>query len=163
MNYELPEDQQFSNLVWPVLAVSPDGRQFVYSTTKGLYLRSMDELDARLIAGTDENPHNPFFSPDGQWIGYLSQTDKKLKKIAISGGAPVALCDVANVLGASWDSDNTIVYADRRKGIMRVSADGGTPETLIEEEKEDLYQSSTSAGWKIRAVYDLLPTKDIRL
>ena len=57
--YELPEDQQFSNLMNALLAVSPDGRQFVYSTSEGLYLRSMDELDARLIPGTGENPQQP--------------------------------------------------------------------------------------------------------
>ena len=77
------------------LAVSPDGSQFVYGTTEGLYLRSVDELDARLIAGTDKDSDQPFFSPDGQWIGYLSQSDQKLKKVAISGGAPVVLCDTS--------------------------------------------------------------------
>ena len=54
------------------LAVSPDGKQFVYSTTKGLYLRSVDELAAKLIAGTEGNTQQPFFSPDGKWIGYFS-------------------------------------------------------------------------------------------
>ena len=55
-DYELPEGQQFDNLDFQVLAVSPDGKQFVYSTTKGLYLRSVDELDAKLIAGTEGKP-----------------------------------------------------------------------------------------------------------
>ena len=85
-------------LAIPTLAVSPDGRQFVYSTAKGLYLRSMDELDAKLIAGTERSHNQPFFSPDGKWIGYCSGTDQKLKKIAISGGAPVTLCDVTDAL-----------------------------------------------------------------
>ncbi len=118
------------------LAVSPDGRHFVYGTSKGLYLRSMDELDARLVAGTDKDSGQPFFSPDGQWIGYFSQSERKLKKVAISGGAPVVLCDLGWMVGASWDSDNTIVFSYPQKGIMRVSARGGTPETLIEIGKE---------------------------
>jgi eukaryotic-like serine/threonine-protein kinase len=134
------EDQQLINSAYPVLAVSPDGRQFVYSTTKGLCRRSLDELDTRLISSAAENPLNPFFSPDGQWVGYLSMANGKLKKVAISGGAPVVLCEVGNVIGASWNSDNTIVYSQSGKGIMRVSAGGGTPETLIGEEKELLYQ-----------------------
>ena len=76
-DYELPEGQQFSHgtLIIP-LAVSPDGSQFVYGTTEGLYLRSVDALDARLIPGTDKDSVQPFFSPDGQWIGYCSDGSK---------------------------------------------------------------------------------------
>jgi serine/threonine protein kinase len=133
LDHNLPEDQQFnfSQVPGHTLAVSPDGSQFVYSTSKGLYLRSVDELNASPIAGTGENPQSPFFSPDSQWIGYWSSADRKLKKIAIRGGAPVTLCDVTWVFGAIWYTDNTIVYSDVTKGIMRVSANGGTPETLI--------------------------------
>jgi eukaryotic-like serine/threonine-protein kinase len=133
----LAEDQQLIISNNPILAVSPNGRQFVYCTSKGLCLRSTEELDVRLIAGAIENPLIPFFSPDGQWVGYRS--NNKLKKVAISGGTPVVLCDVGNVGQASWHSDNTIVYGQTGKGIMRVSADGGTPETLIGEEEEIFY------------------------
>jgi serine/threonine protein kinase len=131
--YELPEGQEFSNPSTPVLAVSPDGNLFVYGTTEGLYLRSIDALDARLIAGTDKSSLQPFFSPDGQWVGYWSQSDRKLKKVAISGGAPVALYDGGPLFGgASWDSAETIVYSDILSGgIKRISANGGTPESLI--------------------------------
>ena len=89
----------------------------------------MDQFDARLIPGTDENSQFPFFSPDGQWVGYLSIEEGKLKKIAISGGAPIALCDVSSYTLAMWCTDNTIVYGAGNAGIMRVSADGGTPGT----------------------------------
>jgi serine/threonine protein kinase len=135
-DYELPAGQQFNNneigSAQPQLAISPNGSQFVYGTNEGLYIRSVDALDARLIAGTDKDSANPFFSPDGQWICYASQSDQKLKKVAISGGAPVALCDISVfVAGASWDSDNSIVYSDISSGIMRVSANGGTPESLV--------------------------------
>jgi serine/threonine protein kinase len=129
LDYELPEGQQFSNLLFPALAASPDGKQIVYSTTKGLYLRSVDELTAKLVAGTEGNTQQPFFSPDGKWIGYFG--DQKLKKIAVNGGAPVALCSVAVPTGASWGADNTIVYGQLLGGIMRISANGGTPESLI--------------------------------
>jgi serine/threonine protein kinase len=133
--YELPEGQQLFVPQVPgtiQLAVSPDGSQFVYLTTDGLYLRAVNELDARLIAGTDKSSVEPFFSPDGQWLGYFSSSDQKLKKVAISGGAPVVICDTSPlVIGASWNSDNTIVYSDILQGIMRVSGDGGTPELLI--------------------------------
>jgi serine/threonine-protein kinase len=114
----------------PVLAVSSDGKQFVYSTSKGLYLRSVDELTAKLIAGTEgEDTQQPFFSPDGKWIGYFS--GGKLKKIAIGGGAPVTLCAVGQLAGASWDTDNTIVYGQVPGDIMRISANGGTPQSVV--------------------------------
>jgi serine/threonine protein kinase/Tol biopolymer transport system component len=135
-DYHLPEDQQFNwNQRGEVpLAVSPDGSHFVYGTTEGLYIRAVDELDARLIPGTDGNSRSPFFSTDGNWLGYMSVEENKLKKIAISGGAPVVLCDTQSLLGASWNTDNTIVYGAFRQGIMRVSADAGIPEMLIETE-----------------------------
>jgi eukaryotic-like serine/threonine-protein kinase len=131
--HDLPEDQQLniSAMNGHTIAVSPDGSQFVYSTSKGLYVRSVNEMGARLVPGTDGNPQSPFFSHDGQWLGYWSQTDNRLKKIAVGGGTPVVLCDVAYLFGAIWYADNTIVFSDVPNGIMRISANGGTPQILV--------------------------------
>jgi hypothetical protein len=129
--YNLPESRQLNPYL--PLAVSPDGNQFVYATPGGLYLRSISELNARLIAGTEKTPSSPFFSPDGKWIGYYSSAGNKLKKIPIAGGAPVDLCDASTgVVGAMWNSDDTILFGQVGKGIMRVSANGGTPELLVQ-------------------------------
>ena len=132
-DYNLPEGQQFTNSgVIPSLAISPNGRQIVYSTPEGLCLRSIDELTAKPITGAEGNAAEPFFSPDGQWIGYFSVVDRQLKKISINGGAPVTLCSISTyMLGASWSADNTIVYGQINGDIMRVSANSGTPESLI--------------------------------
>jgi serine/threonine protein kinase len=65
-DYDLPEGQQFSSLSFLVLAVSPDGKQFAYSTSSGLYLHSVNEFAAKLVAGTEGSVENPFFSPDGK-------------------------------------------------------------------------------------------------
>ena len=129
--YELPDDQQFNQSY--DLAVSPDGKQLVYATTSGLYLHSMDRLDSRLITGTDGNSIDPSFSPDSQWISYWSSEEGKLKKAAVSGGVPISLCDTSKgISSANWMPDGTIVYSDILEGgIKRISADGGTPETLI--------------------------------
>jgi len=132
--HELPKDQQFTNQTGMPIGISRDGKQLVYSTTGGLYLRSANDFDAKLIAGTETDPSNPIFSPDGQWVGYFSGQDNKLKKIAIGGGAPVSLCDAATVVGAGWSADGSIVYAEWGKGIKRVSADGGNPELIVKEE-----------------------------
>ena len=126
---ELPEGLQFRG-PFPI-AISPDGGRFVYSTSKGLYSRSIDELTAKPIAGAEGDALQPFFSPDGKWIAYISPGDKKLKKVAVDGGTSVPLCDYANTPSASWGADNAIVYSEFLKGIMRISANGGTPESII--------------------------------
>jgi serine/threonine protein kinase/Tol biopolymer transport system component len=136
--YTLPEDQQFFDIINPILAASPDGSQFVYSTNEGLYLQSVDELEARLIGDTKDGPVQPFFSPDGQWIGYHSVADIQIKKIAISGGAPVSLADGTSPQGSSWGADNTIIYVGS-EGIMRISANGGIPELLISSEDKMVF------------------------
>jgi serine/threonine-protein kinase len=134
-SHELPKDQQLGDIYESALAVSPDGRQFVYSTKGELYLRSMTELDARPIPGTG-GAKRPFFSPDGKWIGYWSATDRQLKKIAVSGGTPVAIADAPALESFSWGEDNAILYGQPGKGIMRVSAEGGPPENIVKQENE---------------------------
>jgi Tol biopolymer transport system component len=137
--YELPKDQRLGHYLERAVAVSPDGRQFVYSTTGGgLYLRSMDELDAKFIAGT-EGAQQPFFSPNGKWIGYFSAADSQLKKIAVNGGAPVALTTVDNfTVGCfSWGPNDIIVYSSPSRGIMRVSAKGGVPVEIIKKAENE--------------------------
>jgi len=128
--YALPDGQTFRNMGRTAFALSPDGRRFVYNTTEGLYVRSMDELEARLIPDTEENLQNLFFSPDGQSVGYFA--NNQLKRIALSGGAPVVIAaGLTNLDSASWGQADTILF-DQDTGIYRVSARGGTPERLIE-------------------------------
>jgi serine/threonine-protein kinase len=110
-----------------VLALSPEGRTFVYNTVGGLYLRDLSALEARLIPGTEAPLMNPFFSPDGQSIAYF---DGGLKRIRVTGGAPSVICEAAVPFGASWGADNFILFG-QPEGIMRVSADGGAPELVI--------------------------------
>jgi serine/threonine-protein kinase len=129
--YPLPQTQAIRNAAGSFMALSPDGRRFVYNASDGLYVRSMDELEARRIPGTEENLSSPFFSPDGQSIAYLA-AGGQLKRVALTGGAPVIVAGGLNVLlGASWESDGTIVFGQPAAGIYRVSANGGTPELVI--------------------------------
>jgi len=134
--YELPKDQQFDNLFERVLAVSPDGRQLVYASSGPLYLRRMDELNAKSLPGT-EGAQKPFFSPDGKWVGYVSAANNQLKKIAVSGGPPVTLADVDSLGLFNWGADDTIVYGQTGRGVMRVSANTGTPEEMIKAEESE--------------------------
>src|SRR5262245_14393981 len=146
----LPAGDRFSNTGVQALALSADGSRLVYSANDRLYLRTMDHLDATPIPGTEDvGPaaagRNPFFSPDGQWVGFWA--GGKIKKVSLSGGAPVALCEAENPWGVSWTGDNTILYAQSeqggadRAGIWRISGDGGMPERLVKVEPDQIAQT----------------------
>ena len=115
--------------------MSPDGTQlaFVAQPHGGgaprLYVRRLDQLTATPLAGTD-NAVGPFFSPDGQWLGFFA--GGRLKKIAVTGGAPVALADAPSARGGSWAEDGTIVFTPTSEniGLWRVPAVGGPAERL---------------------------------
>jgi Tol biopolymer transport system component len=115
------------------LAISPDGQHFVYTGTSAngvrqLYLRELGQLEARPISGT-EDAINPFFSPDGQWVGFA--TTSKLKRVALAGGAPIAITDAFNNRGAAWGSKDVVIYdVSNTTGLSVVAAGGGTPEVL---------------------------------
>ena len=133
-DYDLPAGQLMRNTGRPVIALSPDGRQFVYNTQAGLYLRRMGELDARLIPGTEPALTLPAFSPDGQSVAYADDATGQLRRIAISGGAPVRIANLpGNLFGVNWTADGTVFFG-LPGGIARVSANGGTLEFVIPAE-----------------------------
>ncbi len=136
--HHLPADQRFVYLGRRLVTVSPDGTQFVYVANGQLYLRSMDGVEARPIQGTNSPVTSPVFSPDGQWLAYWSRPDAQLKKIAAGGGAAVTLCDAPHPFGMSWAPDDTILYG-LPGGVMRVSANGGIPEVLVEIEDGEVH------------------------
>jgi Tol biopolymer transport system component len=127
----LPPGDQLTGLNPPV-EISPDGARLAYVATRNgveqLFLRALDDPEAKLIPGTD-GAFNPFFSPDGQWVGFFAQG--KLKKVSIHGGVPVTLCDAGLGAGASWGTDDTIVFVPTRdSGLWRVPAAGGKAQVL---------------------------------
>ncbi len=148
LDYTLPADQEFDRIRRQAVAVSPDGTKIVYVANGQLYLKNSSEPTARPIQGTSEDPANPFFSPDGQWIGYFDLPNKQLKKILIGGGSSVMLCKVNDPFGATWGSDDMIVFGDLG-GIMRISAKGGTRETIVKgENNQNFYHPQILPGGK---------------
>ncbi len=117
------------------LAISPDGRNFVYrGVWEGrtrLYLRSLDEVVDKPIPGTEGVTGNAFFSPDGKSIGFFA--NNKLKKTSLAGGSPITLCDaLSSGRSGDWFED-TIVFAatlPTGQALYQVSANGGEPEML---------------------------------
>jgi serine/threonine-protein kinase len=118
--------------------LAPDGSvlAFVARTASSarlqLYLRSLNRAQPTPLSGTD-GAYSPFFSPDGQWVAFFASG--KLKKISVSGGAAVTLCDAPAARGGTWADDGTIVLAPDVNSVpnvplQRVSSAGGKAEPL---------------------------------
>ena len=115
------------------VAISPDGRTLAFVgrpsgnlVGASLYVRSLDRLDAQQLAGT-EAAVLPFFSPDGRWIAFFAGA--VLKKVAVSGGSVVTLCDAASPRGGWWGEEDVIVFASAT-GLYRVAGSGGAPQQI---------------------------------
>jgi len=134
----------------PAVALSPDGTHIAYVArerlTQQVYLRAMDSLEARPVPGTDgpvggTNDTEPFFSPDSQWIGFF--VGGKLKKVSVSGGAALTLCDALRSNGVSWGSHGMIVFSPGQVAFLQQVSDmGGVPQPLTRIEKGE-----TVHGW----------------
>ena len=122
---------------WAELAISPDGRRVVYvsgpTSDRRLYVRPLDALDGTPNLGGLISSDNPFFSPDGAWLGFATGSDTSWKKVSILGGPPVTLWDSTTPpAGASWGPDDTIIFAQAAPGtgLYRGPAGGGEPEMI---------------------------------
>ena len=114
------------------VTASPDGRYVAFVgrrvATAQLYLRTIEDADARVLPET-EGAQQPFFSPDSRWLAFFA--GGKLKKVPVTGGVPVVICDAPGSRGGFWSENGTIVFSQARgSGISQVSADGGAA-TLI--------------------------------
>jgi serine/threonine-protein kinase len=117
------------------LLLSPTGDRIVYQSRSGLVVRELDQWEGRVIPGT-AGVLWPFFSPDGKWLGFRDPVDFSLKKVSLTGGAPLFLCKgVANSLGATWGPDDMIVFASDFTGLWQVPASGGQPRELTKPDR----------------------------
>ena len=127
LTISLPPDQEITTAP----AITRDGRTVAYVTQRGtddsqLYLRDLNSFEARAVAGS-AGAKQPFFSPDGKWVGFFAQG--QLQKVEVAGGTPVRLAEAPIVYGGTWSDDNTIIYSPSLgAGLWRIPAGGGTPE-----------------------------------
>jgi Tol biopolymer transport system component len=126
----------------PLFALSPDGHTLVFSAQAPgarpmLWLRSMDQVSARQLAGT-EDAQDPIWSPDSRWIAFFA--DGKLKKIPAAGGPVQVITQTATDLrGGTWAPNDTILFASGTEPILSVNSAGGTttPVTVIDASRQE--------------------------
>jgi serine/threonine-protein kinase len=136
LDLDLGPDVSLGSSIGPAVILSPDGTRMVFVSLgsdgiQRLLTRRLDQPKITHMPGTD-GAYAPFFSPDGQWVGFFAQG--KLRKTRIDGGDPVILCDAPAGRGASWGEDGTIVAAlNSLTFLSQVSAEGGKPPTPLTE------------------------------
>lgn len=119
------------------IAISPDGSRVAFNSGAGganpevFYLRSLSELESKRIK---EVPFGgvPFFSPNGLWLGFITNAaPTAIRKVALSGGAPVTICPQDGFAGGTWAEGDTIYFvASNPGGLMSVPAAGGEPKEI---------------------------------
>jgi Tol biopolymer transport system component/aminoglycoside phosphotransferase (APT) family kinase protein len=144
-DYSLPAGQYLGHQFRHGSELSPDGTRMVFigSTGRGptfreetrLYLKPLDQWNATPIPGT-EGGVNPFFSPDGQWLGFgvrsVPAALAELKKVTLAGGAPVSLGKHRASFGITWGPHGTIVFGDTQGGLKMIRDVGGEPQAFTE-------------------------------
>ena len=136
----LPESvTQINRCCGPAQALSPDGKTLVFVGIRNgrgvLYRRSVDRLESELIPGTEE-ASIPFFSQNGQWLGFASA--ERLRKVAVSGGPSTPIAPATAVSGATWGDDDTIVFSQGNK-LWTVPAAGGSPRAVPRPDTVSVY------------------------
>ncbi len=142
-----------------MIALSPDGTHMAFvarGAAVRLMLRRLDRLDASTLSGTD-GARMPFFSPDGRWIGYWAAGS--LRKIAVTGGPSRELCRVPVPRGATWTSNDTIVFAsqDAATGLLAVPAAGGQPVTLTRPAGGTDHHFPRTLGTRNEVLFSVVP------
>ena len=137
----LPPGTRLSGWASPIVAISRDGRTLAFVAEKEgepqrLYVHRLDRDDTRVVPDS-ASAEGPFFSPDGQWVGFatnVSQVSRTgsgdLRKYSLATGLTQKIADIPDFFGANWSIDGTIVVAvSTTEGVWRFPPGGGPPDT----------------------------------
>jgi serine/threonine-protein kinase len=127
----------------PGLAITPDGASVIYTAggrRAGLYRRSLDSLEGTWAVARG-GAMAPFVSPDGEWIGFVSDSNTVLRRVPVRGGTTQMIHDgeVQVLGGGSWGEDGSLVFSRWREGLFRIPPQGGEPEFLVASEREEAF------------------------
>jgi serine/threonine-protein kinase len=151
LNVDLSSPNGLMGELGSSVVLSPDGRTLAYVAEHGnvrqLFVRRLDQLEGTPLAGT-EDAYSPFFSPDGEWIGFFAAN--KLRKVQVSGGSPLTLGEIGSgeqARGGTWGRGGSIVFTPQyESGLFRVSDTGGKAEPLT---KLDSARKERSHRWPV--------------
>ena len=132
------------------IAVSPDGAYIAYVAgppgDHRTYLRSLAQRQSRALTTVPAEMSYPFFSPDSQWLAFFDAG--KLKKVSVSGGAPITLADAPVPRGGTWAANGAIVFSPAaRSGLVTVPAAGGRTEPFSNLEEGSGDTSHRNPAW----------------
>jgi len=151
LNIDLSSPDGLMGELGSSVVLSPDGSTVAYVADRGnvrqLFIRRLDRLEGTPLAGT-EDAYSPFFSPDGQWIGFFAAN--KMRKVQVSGGSPLTLGEIESgeqARGGTWGRGGSIVFTPQfEAGLFRVSDTGGKAEPLT---KLDSTRKERSHRWPV--------------
>jgi len=128
----LPAGVELHTVSGSTVTVSPDGTRVAFigvlDGVRQVYLRALDRFETIPLRGT-ENASICFFSADGRSVGFIS-AGGVLKKVSIADGLAITLAQDIGFDGASWGSDDRILFT-RAGALWHVQASGGAPSQLL--------------------------------
>jgi hypothetical protein len=116
------------------VVISPDGTKLAFTARDrsgrvALWVRPIDSVTARPLPGTDDATY-PFWSPDSRFLAYYAQ--RRLMKIAATGGSAQVLCETSGLRGGAWAPDGTILFSPGlNSALSRISSNGGQPSDFM--------------------------------
>ena len=118
--------------VAPFVEISPDGTTISFSAIDEasqawrLWVHSLVTGESRIVAPSDYVLAPTFWSPDSRYVAFYSETDKRIKRVALAGGPVETVAESERFAGGAWNGEDVILFSDV-DGIMRVPASGGKP------------------------------------